>query len=636
MKRFPLILMMLLAMAAGTAEAHTIIHKVSGYVFDTGGSGIPGVNVIEKGTSNGTVTDDNGYFELQVSSPDAILEYSFIGYEKLEVEVRSKRFLEVTLSPDVTQLSEVVVSGYATKRPARNQLPEAEISNALQGKVAGVQVTGDKSNQRNIRIRGAASLRHVYPREQNNEEYSEIDEIGFKGALREPLSTFSIDVDAASYSNVRRFLENGQRPPVDAVRIEEMINYFEYDCQNPKGNDPFSVTTEIAEAPWNKQHKLIHIGLQGRRIEKKNLPPSNLVFLIDVSGSMADYNKLPLLKTAFRLLVNELRPEDRVSIVVYAGAAGEVLPPTPGDQKKDILRALDRLSAGGSTAGAAGIELAYQLAEDNFMDGGNNRVILATDGDFNVGVSSEKGLERLIEEKRDKNIFLTALGFGMGNYKDSKLELLADKGNGNYAYIDELSEAKKVFVNEFGGTMFTIAKDVKIQVEFNPAEVKAYRLIGYENRMLAAEDFNNDRKDAGEIGSGHSVTALYEVIPAGVDSEFFDVDELKYQENQGVVSGSGELLTVKIRYKQPEGTQSRKIEQALMPVEQKFENTSDNFRWSAAVAGFGMILRDSQYNNGITISDVRQWAQSARGEDLHGYRGEFMKLLELGELMASR
>ncbi len=452
--------------------------------------------------------------------------------------------------------------------------------------------------------------------------------------MRDPLSTFSIDVDAASYSNVRRFLENGQRPPADAVRIEEMINYFEYDYKDPVDEVPFAIVTEVAEAPWNPKHRLVHIGLQGKRIEKENLPPSNLVFLIDVSGSMAGYNKLPLLKTAFRMLVNELRPEDRVSIVVYAGAAGTVLEPTAGDQKDEILEALGRLSAGGSTAGAAGIELAYKLAEKHFIKDGNNRVILATDGDFNVGVSDKDGLEHLIEAKREKNIFLTALGFGMGNYKDAKLELLADKGNGNYAYIDELSEAKKVFVNEFGGTMFTIAKDVKIQVEFNPAEVSGYRLIGYENRMLAAEDFNNDRKDAGEIGSGHSVTALYEIIPAGVESDAFSVDDLKYQETEKL-TGSGELLTVKIRYKEPDGDRSRKLERVLMPSDTPFMSTSESFRWSASVAAFGMILRDSPYHNETDLGDVRRWAQSARGTDLHGYRGEFMKLLDLGEVMAS-
>ncbi len=631
MKRLPLILI-ILAFLAGSVEAHVTAHRVSGYVFGSDGSALPGVNVIEKGTTNGTITDIEGHYELYVSSPDAVLEISFVGFTTQQVKVNNKAEVSITMMEDVTQLSEVVVTGMA-KEPIHKRIKN-NISQALQGRAAGVQITQDSGHPGSasrMRVRGHSSFQLPV---EDNEEYSEIEEIGFKGALRDPLSTFSIDVDAAAYSNVRRFLENGQRPPVDAVRIEEMINYFEYDYVNPADDVPFSITTEVAAAPWNAQHRLVHIGLQGKRIEKDNLPPSNLVFLIDVSGSMSDYNKLPLLKTAFRLLVNELRPQDRVSIVVYAGAAGTVLEPTTGDNKQDILDALDRLSAGGSTAGAAGIELAYRLAEKHFIEEGNNRVILATDGDFNVGVNSNKGLEKLIEEKRDKNIFLTALGFGMGNYKDAKLELLADKGNGNYAYIDELSEAKKVFVNEFGGTMFTIAKDVKIQVEFNPAKVSAYRLIGYENRMLAAEDFNNDRKDAGEIGSGHSVTALYEVIPVGVKSEFYNVDELKYQQGEKLTS-SGELLTVKVRYKEPTGVRSRKLEIPLMPSDTRFESTSENFRWSASVAAFGMILRDSPYRNDVSVGEVRKWAQGARGEDIHGYRGEFMKLLDLGELMSS-
>ncbi|MDP5016876.1 MAG: VWA domain-containing protein, partial [Dolichospermum sp.] len=358
------------------------------------------------------------------------------------------------------------------------------------------------------------------------------------------------------YSNMRRFITQGQLPPKDAVRIEELINYFTYNYPQPTGNKPFSVTTEVTAAPWNPQHKLVQVGLQGKRLESETLPPSNLVFLIDVSGSMGEADKLPLVQQSLKLLVNKLRPEDRVSLVVYAGNAGVVLPATPGNQKTKILAAIDRLQAGGSTAGGQGIELAYKIAKQNFLKSGNNRVILATDGDFNVGVSSDAELTRLIEQKRDQGIFLTVLGFGTGNYKDGKMEQLADKGNGNYAYIDTLLEAKKVLVNDIRGTLFTIAKDVKIQVEFNPAKVQAYRLIGYENRLLQNQDFNDDKKDAGEIGSGHSVTALYEIIPTGTKSDVKlpEVDPLRYQRS-GVTAtdtADNEIMLVKLRYKSPQ------------------------------------------------------------------------------------
>lgn len=474
--------------------------------------------------------------------------------------------------------------------------------------------------------------------EWNTEEYDGINENIFHGALQNPLSTFSIDVDAASYSNIRRFINNGQRPPKDAVRIEEMINYFQYDYAQPKGNDPFSIYTEISSAPWNENHRLVHIGLQGKKIPTENLPASNLVFLIDVSGSMSSENKLPLLKASFKLLVNQLREQDRVAIVVYAGAAGLVLPSTSGACKEQIIEALDNLQAGGSTAGGAGIELAYKVAKENFKDDGNNRVIIATDGDFNVGSSSNASMERLIEEKRGDGIFLTALGYGMGNYKDSKMEILADKGNGNYAYIDNILEAQKVLVNEFGGTLFTIAKDVKLQVEFNPAKVQAYRLIGYENRVLRDEDFNNDKKDAGDLGSGHTVTALYEIIPVGSESEFYKIDGLKYQNltNNSYAATSKELLTVKFRYKDPNESKSKLIVHPLKDEVKKLDNSSDNFRWSAAVAGFGMILRESEYARGFTIEQVLQFAQNSRGEDKEGYRLEFINLVRAQGIVAKR
>jgi Ca-activated chloride channel family protein len=401
------------------------------------------------------------------------------------------------------------------------------------------------------------------------------------------------------------------------------------------------VNTELASCPWNEKHQLVHIGLQGKKIPTDNLPASNLVFLIDVSGSMQDANKLPLLKSAFKMLVEEMREQDRVAIVVYAGAAGLVLPSTPGSEKEKIIQALERLSAGGSTAGGAGIKLAYEVALKNFKKDGNNRIILATDGDFNVGASSNEDMERLIEKKRDEGVFLTVVGFGMGNYKDDKMEILADKGNGNYAYIDNMQEARKVFVNEFGGTLFTIAKDVKLQIEFNPAKVQAYRLIGYENRRLRDEDFNNDKKDAGELGSGHTVTALYEIIPVGVKSDFAQtVDPLKYQKSEEVAPliafNSREVLTLKLRYKKPDGDKSKLITTTLLARDKDWEGTSENFRWSAAVAEFGMLLRESKYSQDADIASVIELAKGAMGEDEEGYRREFMRLVASSEFLASR
>ncbi|HEX2059214.1 MAG TPA: VWA domain-containing protein, partial [Thermoanaerobaculia bacterium] len=434
----------------------------------------------------------------------------------------------------------------------------------------------------------------------NTEEYGRFEENPFLRPADQPLSTFSIDVDRASYANVRRFLASGQRPPRDAVRIEEMVNYFTYDY--PEATDaPFSITTELANCPWNDKHKLMLVGLQGRRMKTQDLPPNNLVFLIDSSGSMMSPDKLPLVKAGLRLLVEQLREEDRVAIVTYAGSAGLVLPSTAGTEKATIMAAIDQLEAGGSTAGAEGIVLAYDVANDNFLRDGNNRVILATDGDFNVGVTSDGELEQLITEKRAGGIYLTVLGFGTGNIKDSKMELLADKGNGNYAYIDSLQEARKTLVQEMGATLFTIAKDVKIQVEFNPARVGAYRLIGYENRLLRAEDFNNDAKDAGEIGAGHSVTALYEIVPPGETIPGGSVDPLKYQ-TATVRGGGSELATVKLRYKEPESETSRlltrTVDDNVDPV------MSNNLRLAAAVAELGMLLRNSEHKGEASYEDV--------------------------------
>lgn len=460
------------------------------------------------------------------------------------------------------------------------------------------------------------------------ESYAETVENAYFMTTQEPLSTFSIDVDRASYTNHRRFIESSQMPPKYSVRVEEFINYFPYEYQPPRNGAPFSILPEVTTCPWNPKHKLVRIALKGREIATDNLPPSNIVFLLDVSGSMEDENKLPLLKKAMGMLTEQLREQDKVSIVVYAGAAGLVLPPTSGNNKVAIMGALDQLSAGGSTAGGEGIELAYATARQNFKKGGNNRVILATDGDFNVGISDENGLEKLIVKKREEGVFLSVLGFGEGNLQDSKMEILADKGNGNYNYIDTEREASKVLVSEFGGTLFTIAKDVKIQVEFNPAQVASYRLVGYENRKLRNEDFANDKIDAGELGAGHTVTALYEIVPAGEATSSTSAEQLKYQ--QRVLSGaaaSNEVLTVKLRYKDPEGSVSKLLEQTLHDDGRNIAQTSIDFRWAVAVAEYGLILRESEFKGGASLEQVIALAKSAIGTDKGGYRKEFIELV---------
>jgi Ca-activated chloride channel homolog len=466
----------------------------------------------------------------------------------------------------------------------------------------------------------------------NTEDYDRIVENRFLAATQNPLSTFSIDVDEAAYSNVRRYINNGSIPPAGAVRIEEMINYFDYAYPQPTNEEPFSVNTELSECPWNAQHRLVHIGLQGKEIPIQNLPNANIVFLIDVSGSMEEPNKLPLVKASMNLLADQLRTDDKVAIVVYAGNAGLVLPATGGANKIAIKEAIDQLQSGGSTAGGEGIQLAYKVARENFIKGGNNRIILATDGDFNVGASSDDELVSMIEKERKSGIFLSVLGYGMGNYKDNKIQQLADKGNGNHSYIDNINEARKVLVSEFGSTLFTIAKDVKLQIEFNPAKVQAYRLIGYENRVLAAEDFNDDKKDAGELGSGHTVTALYEVILTGVKSEFITkVDDLKYQpvkNSNPVTSGGDELMTIKLRYKKPDSEVSKLIVHPVTDSHLALTNTSDNFRFSAAVASFGMLLRNSDFKQNANFPQVISLAKSAKGTDANGYRQEFINLVQ--------
>jgi Ca-activated chloride channel family protein len=585
---------------------------ITGKVTDNQGQPIPGVTVKVKGSNSpSTLTDPNGNYKIIIDQNSKTLVFSFIGYSTKEEKIGDRSIINIRMTEDLSSLQEVVVTGYGTSHD--------RVSKSVS--MAAPSPMGYESKRSFER----------FNTNFNTEAYLPINENGFKNVRNVPLSTFSIDIDNASYSNIRRFINMGELPPADAVRIEEMINYFKYQYPEPAGEHPFSVYTELAQCPWNKKHQLLQIGLRGKSIDKASLPPSNLVFLIDVSGSMSDPLKLPLLKSAFSLLINELRPQDRVAIVVYAGAAGLVLESTPGNRKEVILAAIDNLEAGGSTAGGAGLKLAYAQAERNFIKGGNNRIILATDGDFNVGESSNGGMEKLIEEKRELGVFITVLGFGMGNVKDDKMEIIADKGNGNYSYIDNLQEARKVLVREFGGTLFTIAKDVKFQIEFNPAMVKSYRLVGYENRLLNDEDFNDDTKDAGEMGSGHNVTALYELVPAGSVEEVPSVDPLRYQKSRSDEASennlSADYLTIKVRYKKPDGNKSMLLEKQVRGYINDIEDASDNLKFAAAVAEFGMILRNSEFKGLSTLESASSLAKSSRGNDDDGYRSEMIRLI---------
>ena len=598
--------------SAGLISAQSI--TVTGKVIDADdGSELVGVSVYVKGTNNGTTTNVDGKYTIQVEKGKTLV-FSYIGYENLEVVVKNA-LCDVSLSPSNMTLDETVVVAYGTKKQRNRNISAISVP---------VQAEYEISNY-------SRAASKIYMSDQiysSNEEYNHFSENRFKTATDEPLSTFSIDVDAASYSNMRRFVNQGQMPPKDAVRTEELINYFSYNYAQPTGSDPVKISTEIGVCPWNEKHRLFSIGIKAKEIAGENLPASNLVFLIDVSGSMYGATRLDLVKSSLKLLVNNLRGKDRVAIVVYAGSAGEVLPSTPGSDKQKIREALDNLIAGGSTAGGAGIQLAYKIAQKNFIDGGNNRIILCTDGDFNVGVSSVGGLESLIEERRKSGVFLTVLGYGMGNHKDNRMQTLAEKGNGNHAYIDNLQEANKVLVQEFGGTIYTVAKDVKLQLEFNPAYVQAYRLIGYESRLLNKEDFNDDTKDAGEMGAGHVVTALYEIVPTGVNSSYSGVDPLKYQVNDAkpFTNPSKELLTVKLRYKEPNGNESKKIEVAV--VDDKADRVSSDFRFAASVSMFGQLLRDSDFKGEATYDKVISLAKTGLDNDLQGYRREFIRLVE--------
>ena len=606
-----------------TIELPSSVLTVTGRIVDaTTAQPLAEAAIYVRGTSNRTRSNTAGRFTLQLSDAlsgsEITIVARLIGYSEVASALsltEGTHTLDLSMTPSAVSRLEVVVP--AERGPA-GRLLEAP---------ASMDVASGGMAQRSVLFSGAAPV--------DREGYAHISENEWVGVGEEPLSTFSIDVDRASYSNVRRFLRDGMRPPIDAVRIEELVNYFPYSDPAPdqNGEHPFFVSAEVGPAPWQPLHHLVRIGMKAREIDIEDAPANNLVFLLDVSGSMNNADKLPLLKKAFAMLVEELRPEDRVSIVVYAGAAGLVLPSTPGSERETILAALESLRAGGSTAGGAGIHLAYSIAAENFIENGNNRVILATDGDFNVGASSDSEMIRLIEDKRDDGTFLTVLGFGTGNLQDAKMEQIADHGNGNFAYIDSELEARKVLVTEMGGTLLTVAKDVKIQVEFNPAQVAAYRLIGYENRLLDAQDFNDDSKDAGELGAGHTVTALYEIVPVGIETpaEIGTVDPLRYQRDRRTpVADNEELLFVKLRYKEPAGDVSQLLTRKVTDVTHE---TSDDFRFAAAVAAWGMLLRDSEHCGDFGLADVARMARGGLGEDLEGYRADFLDLLDTARSM---
>ena len=618
---------------AQTAQTFT----VAGAALDPAGRPLPGATVeLRQGTTPGrtTVSDQAGHWKFEnVTAGEYEVRASLAGFRtsvmKVSLKTAPAQPLLITLqvgaiTEEVTVQSQssavnITLDGLS----ARKALPSVPPPGASPAAMAGLPVTGGQS-------RGGLP-QPIY--EPDTASYSEIVENRFRDVIEHPLSTFSVDVDTASYANVRRFLNEGRLPPVDAVRLEELINYFKYDYAAPRNGAPVAVTTEIGVAPWNPSHKLALVGLHATPIKQDKVAPRNLTFLLDVSGSMMPENRLPLVKKAMQMLVDTLRPEDRVGIVVYAGNSGVALKTTSGDRKDVIQRAIEELRAGGSTNGAAGIQLAYDMATENFVKGGINRVILATDGDFNVGVTSQSELVRLIEEKRERGIFLSVLGVGDNNLKDSTMEKLADKGNGNYNYLDSLQEARRVLIAEAGATLVTVAKDVKIQIEFNPRFVSAYRLIGYENRLLRKEDFNNDRKDAGEMGAGHNVTALYELIPPG-ESVPGRVDPLKYQPQSkpapAAATNSTELMNVKVRYKAPDGDTSRLLE---FPVRGEGSRMTANLGFASAVAEYGLLLRRSEHRGSATWPQVIALAKEHRGRDEDGYRAEFIRLADLASAL---
>jgi Ca-activated chloride channel homolog len=632
----------LILLAAGPAASiQSQTFALSGTVVDPAGTPLPGVAVeLRQGdvVRQKTVSNAAGEWRFDNVSPGSYgVRFGLAGFTTTEhrLEVREAR-AGMTVVLKIGALGEEVI----VETKAEPVRVGGNIGAVPGGVVGGV--VGGLPHAPPPPPGTAGQARYVLPayglpdRPYETATYDPIRENRFRRVADHPLSTFSIDVDTASYTNIRRFLNEGRLPPPDAVRVEEMINYFKYDYALPRGKDPVAITTEVGAAPWNPQHRLALVGIQAAPIDPKRTPPRNLTFLLDVSGSMAPVNRLPLVQAAMQMLVDTLRPEDRVAIVVYAGATGVALEPTSGDRKHVINSAIAALRASGSTHGSAGIQLAYELAERNFIKGGINRVILATDGDFNVGITSREGLTRLIEQKRETGIFLSVLGVGDYNLMDGTMQMLAQKGNGNHAYLDSIQEARRVLVHEAAATLVTVAKDVKIQVEFNPRFVQAYRLVGYESRMLRKEDFNDDRKDAGEMGAGHVVTALYEIVPPGVQGPA-TVDPLRYQDPeplpQVASNNTTELMNVKVRYKSPDGDVSRLIE---VPVPASRQHTISNLGFASAVAEFGMLLRRSEHRGGATWAQMLALARENRGADPDGYRAELIRLAEVAQALDRR
>lgn len=680
------LILFLLAVAASLVLAQAQSGELKGIVKDQTNQPVPFANVVIYGTTGqlltGAVSDINGEYHIKPITPGSYtVEVSSIGYSRTQVssvsiEAGKITFLDITLglpSGDLKTISiqstrpviarDQAVQGKTWDRQESLKNPSRDAVGTVRGSRSDALIFID-----GVKIRGASGIPQQsapvilggVPADAGNavggvvsipsgqspgivsnkpaapslpgyiggsNEYTDYKDNDFQSTRREPLSTFSVDVDKASYSLVRKSIREGYVPAPGAVRVEELINYFDYNYPDPTDEHPFRILTELTECPWNKDSRIVKLALQGKRLSETELPPSSFTFLVDVSGSMSSPNKLPLVQASLLKLLDKMRPQDQVGIVVYAGSAGVVLETQPVGKKAQIVSAILNMQAGGSTAGGQGIQKAYELAEKHFIKGGNNRIILCTDGDFNVGISSESDLTALIEKEREKGIYLTVLGYGMGNYKDSKLELLADKGNGNYAYIDDYSEAEKFLGKEFAGSMYAIAKDVKIQIEFNPAHVKSYRLIGYENRVLAAEDFNNDKKDAGEIGSGHTVTALYEIRTD--EPTATNVDSLKYQRpSRPTGADLQELATVKFRYKNPGGDKSVLITQPVNNDTHRFVQAEESTRFAIAVAAFGQLLRKSPYVKGLSITDVLDMATAAIGDDKQDLRKEFIQMVK--------
>jgi Ca-activated chloride channel family protein len=601
---------------------------LAGTISDASGAVLPGVSVEAKGPMTATaVTDGRGTFRILNLIPgEYTLTATLAGFTAVVTQATVTGRLETTVAfaMHIGSLAETItVTGHTPVMDAQSSMRSVIVG----GKAAARAIAGAGFVGAPPAVQSPMEFDRRTRERGNTESYEHVDDNPFKHVANDPLSTFSVDVDTASYANVRRFLNDGRLPEPGVVRVEEMINYFRLPYASPAGDEPFAITTELSECPWNPRHRLALIGIQGRRLPPREPAPRNLAFLLDVSGSMATPDKLPLVQSAMRMLVDALGERDRVAIVVYAGASGLVLPSTPGYEKARIARAIAELEAGGSTNGASGIQLAYRVAREHFIRGGVNRVVLATDGDFNVGVTSQDALVRLIEKERESGVFLSVLGVGTGNLKDSTMEKLADKGNGNYAYLDSLHEARKVLVHELGGTLTTIAKDVKIQVEFNPAAVDGYRLIGYENRILAHEDFDDDTKDAGEIGAGHSVTALYEIVPKGERTPGAALKPLKYQQEprRTAAARSSELMTVAVRFKQPDGRESARVAQTVRNASRRM---SANLGFASAVAEFGMILRGSPHAHRASYAAVIDRARRFSSDDRHGYQAEFIGLVE--------